>query len=236
MPIFTDVEDSFRSMSDEWKSLRAAPPAKPDATRQWEYTVAAMRAEQAALQERGEWLSGPVDLLSIIHRARREVDHCAVLAWLLDPGAPHGLGAMFLTRLLERCFPSDAFDAPDLAHAQTRCEVRRERSRADIVVSARSLMLLIEAKVDHVERPSQCDDLHSDFATEHGARFVFLSPDGREAGTATECMGIEFHPLSFLTVRELLRDIVQELGPTLRARPGFPALATYLQTLESEFT
>ncbi len=66
----------------------------------WQYRFDNMVNEEQELRRQGQWISGPADLLSILSRSRRELDHCTILAWLMNPCAPHGLSCYFLTQLL----------------------------------------------------------------------------------------------------------------------------------------
>ena len=117
----------------------------------WRSSLAQMENEQRELADQGKWLLRPADLLSIIGRSRRETFHCAILAWLMDPKAPHGFGATFLKKVLVLCFPDDSFVERELLDARTRCEVVRPNSRAGILVEAGQLTVVFEAKVDHHE-------------------------------------------------------------------------------------
>ena len=112
----------------------------------------------------GEWIIGRPDLLGIIGRSRRELDHCAVIAWLLDPRGAHGLRTHFLEELLRKAFPkAPDFPPDDLALAWTETEVTRSTSRADIVVYLPEAIVVIEAKIDADEQDEQCDRLVGDW-------------------------------------------------------------------------
>ena len=201
----------------------------------WEQTFAEMVLEQRELRHQGRWLSGPSDLLSVIGRSRRETTHSAVLAWLLDPAAPHALGGEFLRRTLQRCFPELVFLPDHLEGVVTQCEVFRERSRADIVIWGPQLTVVIEAKVDAPERPDQCNDLYADFLADPWPHFIFLTPTGRRPMTATAQAGAAFAGWSFRDVREDLRDVVASAGVNPRVNPALAAMETYLTTLDLEF-
>lgn len=190
---------------------------------------------QQQLRASGQWISGPSDLLGVIGKSRRETYHSAVLAWLLDPGAPHGLSTRFLEAILKECRPKAAIGAESLASTVTECEVARSKSRADIVVWSRDVTIVVEAKVDHVERPEQCDDLYADFREEQDALFVFLTPDGRKPKTATHEAADEFCTLSFRTIRSILHDTCENAGSDAAGSLGWHSVLSYLRTLEVEF-
>jgi hypothetical protein len=201
----------------------------------WEERFEQMRAAQAEMVENGDWFAGRTDLLSILGRARREVDHCAILAWLLDPIAPNGLGILFLERFLALCFPERSFDGRQLTSATLRCEVCRDRSRADIVIRVGRLTLVIEAKVDHFERTEQCDDLYVDYRDDVGTSFVFLTPDGRTPVSATGAARDAFRSISFRSLTAALRDAIAAGGKRLAVHPALATISGYLQTLDGEF-
>jgi hypothetical protein len=174
-------------------------------------------------------------LLGVIGRGRREVDHCAIIAWLLDPNAPHRLGTRFLRRFLHRCRPDRTFGPEELALVRVRCEECREHSRADIVVRADRLTVVVEAKIDHVERPSQCDDLFRDYDEDSGAVFVFLTPHGSQPSTATGFATSAFVCLSFRDVRDDVRAVVADAGEAMSCSGARLSIECYLQTLDVEF-
>src|SRR5258708_1684856 len=109
------MERDFQRLLQAWRSLGVAEN-EPMAIKcgavesggAWDRAYELMLEEQRGLMESGAWFRGRSDLLGVIGRARREVDHCAVLAWLLDPRMPHGLGVRFLRRFLKCCFPDES--------------------------------------------------------------------------------------------------------------------------------
>lgn len=231
---------------------QAVPPLKLERARvrqeaprvlvdEWERGIAEVALDHANLQAEGAWTTGPSDLLSIIGRARRETFHCAVLAWLMDPTAPHGLATAFLARFLESSgwLPGDGSQA--LSAAVTYTEVRRtsrlgDRTldrRADIVVRAPGLCLVIEAKVDHWESDGQCHDTWELWRFEEGAHFVFLTPRGHAATSASGPARQAFHAIGFDTLRDLLSDCLEAAPSPLT--PGRASALSYLQTLRQEF-
>lgn len=228
-----EVDDAFDSMCREWSII--ASRAMSEGVNGWEEQLSLMQQEQAALKESGEWFAGRTDMLSVLGRGRREVDHCAILAWLLDPEMPHGLGVRFLQHFLAACAPGADIARSDLRAASARCEECRDRSRADLVLRLPRHMLVMEAKIDHIERPNQCDDIYLDYRNEQGAIFVFLTPNGRVPETATGPAAGAFVPMSFPQVRSSLCAAIAEAGDALARHAAFGTIMTYLQTLEGEF-
>ena len=218
------AERAIAVLTREWAGL-------PGVVAPWEATLAEMRAEQDAIVAAGQWTVGPADLLSVIGHGRREVTHCRVLRWLCDPRAPHGLGARFLAGVLAAVRRN--VSAETLAGANADVEVARARSRADLVVTAPGLVLVVEAKIDHHERLEQCDDLFADWRGDGGVVFVFLTPDGRTPSTATGEACEAFRTLRFAALRDLLAELVASGAASPAA--GAATVTAYLTTLQKEF-
>ena len=214
-------------MSSEWNRVAASPP---DLAR-WEDSFAALLGEERALRADGRWTHGRDDLLGVLRLHRDEVRHSRAIAWLLDPGAHHGLGTRVLARLLKALFHDDAFGPDALALARPRCEVPLLDGRLDIVVDAPGLHLVIENKVDAPEGPGQCEYYFRNIQRPD-ARFVLLSPDGREARTSDPDVRSAFRPLRYATLADLLESAIHESPRNARGRP---AAEEYLRTLKKEF-
>lgn len=93
----------------------------------------------------------------MLGRTRQELDHSAVVAWLLRPTGWHQLGTAFLERFLATTVPGTNF--PRLSEAVVRTEVTRQSVRADIVISGRGWKVIVENKVDSPESERQCESL-----------------------------------------------------------------------------
>jgi hypothetical protein len=146
----------------------------------------------------------------------------------MDPSGRHGLGTSLLEEILHLVFPDALVTAERLLGAAPECEVARPRSRADIVVWCPELTLVFEAKIDHIERDRQCEDLHEDFRTERGVRFIFLTPDGRDPETAKAV----FMPLGMTELREALEAALGRVRPV---GAGAATAYSYAETLRREF-
>jgi hypothetical protein len=190
----------------------------------------ALWQQQAALVDRGEWISGRPDLLGILGRQRRELDHCKVLAWLLDPRHAHGFRTEFLARFVRAVLPDSCQTSEvELASARVQTEVPRAQSRADIVVWLPSAPLVVEVKVDAGEGEDQCDRLVRDWGA--AAHYAFLAPGRRAPATDT---GKRFALLGFEDVRDLLNEVLEKLTGQSRL-PGRSVAQTYLETLRHEY-
>lgn len=221
----------FALMAVQWQTIIDGSSVQ-DVGR-WAKTLAKMQNEQRALRAAGLWVGGPTDLLSAVGQARSELVHSAAIAWLLDPAMHHGLGTRMLVHLLKRCFKDDQF--ADLTQASVYTEVTRGAARVDILVQAEGITLVIENKVDAPEGIDQCDAYFRLFGNDPGARFVFLSPDGRRPQSATGLAAEAFRPLGY---REIMADLNAVLACTEHSPHGLGRAAAeqYLLTLRRQFT
>ena len=106
-----------------------------------------MVAIQRELEERGRWVSGPSDLLSVIGRSGDELTHSAMLAWLLAPSATHGFGSRQLARLAGRLWPDDPMpDGPIVAEREVVDRVGLEHPAGTF------RYLLVEAALGELQR------------------------------------------------------------------------------------
>lgn len=225
--IVTSWVAQLDGMSGDWEDI-VAPVAA------WRTAANALIAEQKRITAAGNWRTeGPVDLLSIAGRGRRETIHCAILAWLFRPNESHGLDDRML-RVLLNAVGLHTLPPADIAAAHVRTEVVRGERRADIYVTLPGHTIIVEAKVDDIEKRDQCLDTFRLFGNDEGARFVFLHrDDGRAPDTAGEALPA-FKALSFHTLRDGLASAMDE---TRDLTPGAAraAAASYLDTLRRQF-
>lgn len=222
-------ETEFTRVLDEWRALTSRGGTDVDA---WARAFGAIAREEQQLRAEGRWVHGRDDMFGVLGIERAEVRHSAIIAWLLDPCARHGLGTAFLERVLRRAFPDLVFG--DLDGARPTCEVTRGDCRADIVVWMNDATVVFENKVDAEESPQQCDILYERFIENVGARFVFLSPSGRKPATASGEAADAFAAMSFADVRAALDESLK--GPRATGSPwGRRAAEDYLRTLGREF-
>lgn len=165
----------YWEMSDEWHRLYETS----DSVDEWERSLARMRLEVADLRATDQWHSGGRTLLRALDLHHSELHLCRGLAWLLNPGAWHGLGTSFLEALLaDLSLPLDGADRAIVAVEETRSD-----TRADVIVRTPGTTLILEAKVFAREQPSQCDRLAREWANE-SPTLVYLTLDGRAPATA----------------------------------------------------
>ena len=233
--IYQDLLRDWHAANEAFTHSRRQGEHKRTGT--WEEQFTTMQAEMDAMWAAGQWFSGPSNLLAVIGRQRHETYHSAILAWLLDPGAPHGLFTSFFEAMFRRLWPEMAVDPVTLRGAITSTEVVKDNCRADIVIWAAGAMIVIEVKVDAGERGDQCNDYYRVFSRDSDdVRFAFLTPDGRKPDSATEEDAAKaFCRWSFRQIKEDLRALLASEAMQKSTAPGLPAVRTYLQTLEVEF-
>ena len=220
----------------EWSDLIFREGARQDAEQKalvarWSSRLPGLRTRYEDLIEAGLWLRGPADFFGIVGLSRSEVHHSAMIAWLLDPTGRHGLGVSFLSAVVESLFVPDS--GRGLRVQKVACEVARGDTRADIIVWADGMTLVIENKVDAEEGFRQCDRLYDKFASEPGPLFLFLSPTGRRPETATGDAAESFRALSYRTLIKLIEDSIPQASQ--QKSDGLNLVENYLSTLKEQF-
>lgn len=207
------------------------PAQTPIGVAAWKVDIEHLSAEQQDLVKSGRWVVGVDDILGIIGRSRHEAYHSAMLAWLLNPLAKHGMGAALLARLLQH---SGVGDDPSLHRARVESEVVRGGTRADIVVFCPDVTLVIENKVDAGEQARQCDRLYERFGDEPGAVFLYLTPNGRAPQTATGASRDAWTVLRYRDLAIMIAEVLPQVT-TSHLPAGLAAAHNYLATLRREF-
>lgn len=224
----TSLEARFAALSTEWQAVagRSVPS---------EARFATLAAEAGAIIDAGRWVSGPRDLFGVLGRSRDELVHSRMLGWLLTPTARHGLGRRFLREFLGEVWPGEALAAtgPVSVGLERTASGSDEDggandARADIVLTAPDLVLVIENKVDADEGWRQCERLYWSFADVGGeVRWLFLSPTGRAPVTAISPQArAAWRTIGYREVRRILAACLAE-RPDLAGDPGFEAARQY---------
>ena len=176
------------------------------------------------------------DVLGVEHK---ELQHSALLAWLLNPRGSHGLRDYFLRKFL-----SDAAREATLRGTTSitpiavdrwkldDVEVVTERHHVDILVIAPTdkFVCLIENKIKGEEAPGQlCRYLDVVKTQYKGQPFpIFLTPDGREP--EDEKAAAKYVPFGYDGVERLISQTLEARRSTLSNRVrGF--LEQYQSTL-----
>lgn len=219
----------FDSYVTEW-TARTRQRLRDDWQRLFEEAV----AHQEGLILAGVWRSGPRSLLGVIRQRHLEEVHSAVLAWLLDPNAQHGLGGSFLDRFLARTgLRGEQADPHVRVVTEESCTHPEVESwgYTDIVVRGPSWTLVIENKLWAAQSGDQLDFYYDAYAAE-GAVFVYLTPEGtRPRSTRPEVIRA-FHPVSWR--RQVLPDLVAAIAAAEAAGEPCGAAREYVAALEEE--
>src|SRR4051794_1933502 len=92
-------EPVFAALHHEWAEAEATMLGSQ--LKAWDNEFRDAFDEMSELKRRGVWMSGPVDLMTILDLQRDELSHSAMVAWLLTPTGTHGLGSRLLEAILE---------------------------------------------------------------------------------------------------------------------------------------
>ena len=161
------------------------------------------------------------NLFRVLGIEHMEIRHSNVLAWLLDPSEAHGLGAIFLRRVLTTLLLESAVPGVDLKPAEVELmsldavEVYRERHNIDILVrcSVGRWCLLIENKIHAKESGNQLSVYRTAVTSEfqlHEIIPIFLTLDGEDPSEAGLDAG--YVPMSHGDILKILTAIIDEHG------------------------
>lgn len=228
------AEERFAAVAADWAKLRGHRGAPS------EQRFGEVRAEAHGLVSEGRWTSGPSDLLSVLGRQNDELTHSRMLAWLLTPTGRHGLGRRYLRAFLELAWPGEQLCESGLVSvgleevAQGVSDTTGEtlESRADIVIHADAVTVVIENKVWAGEQPRQCERLYWSWIHQPtDARFLFLTPSGRPTTTTESDAASEgWHVVSYAQALGAL-EAVLAASDHPSAAAGRATANQYLATL-----
>jgi hypothetical protein len=170
--------------------------------------------------EQLETLLAQFNIFEAIGAVQQELRHSDFLAFLLDPSQNHGLGDLFLKRLLMRVL-SNTSDAPlspveiDVADLH-EAVVWREWRNIDLLIQdpANHLVCAIENKVGSTEHSGQLQRYRQTVEGEfpgHTHVFIYLTPEGEVPSDQA------YIPLDYGQVAELLDAILQSRQSVLGA-------------------
>ena len=177
--------------------------------------------------ERLEDLLAEFNLFDVLKIERRETQHSALLAWLLDPRGSHGLRDYFLRRFLsEAAAKAQEGGIPGVTPLDVDrwelndVEVATERHNIDVLVIGEEdeFICLIENKIGAGEHSNQLTrylgiiDRHYEGLTPFP---VFLTPEGSEP--AVEADAERYVSLGHDMVASLIDRTLQARGSTIGA-------------------
>jgi hypothetical protein len=170
--------------------------------------------------ERLEGLLRPFNLFEAIGAVHMEVRHSDFLAFLLEPSQKHGLGDLFLKRLLQRILAKNAAgpDAIRPVHIDvmnlSKTTVHREWEHTDIFCvkedEENRLIVLIENKIDSGEGEGQLErylqEVERSYPPSKGFRTIplFLTPDGDRPSDD------RYMPVGYSTVCKTLEELLEQ--------------------------
>lgn len=169
------------------------------------------------------------DLMEVLGVTSRELVYSNVLAFLLDPQAPHCFGSRPLVRFLRAVetasepdlLPFASLLGSDLGHVR----ILREHRGIDVLIELadRRTVVAIENKVFAGEQTDQVAryqaQLEADYPVEQWYPcLVFLSPFGAAPETANENSRVPVVPLDYQLIASLLKDAGQIDGEAESAR------------------
>jgi hypothetical protein len=166
--------------------------------------VLALEGLERRLMGEGRWSAGPATMFAALKLTGNEVLHCRMLAWLLDPLAPHGLGVKIVGDLLDHIAASgsEVVLPAERQIERTRLvtEEARGATRADLILYGTGWTVVIEAKLTAGEQPTQGERLATGWPD---AILVYLTPGGRAMKTAGAA---EWIPLRWAAIWTMVRD------------------------------
>jgi len=175
---------------------------------------------------------GPAEptLFSVGGRGHFENPITDLLAFYLNPAAPHGLGDLVLRSLWQSVgFPEDL--ELSLVEPPRREETTANRNRIDLVLVGPSWVAAIENKIRHAQ-VNPFEDYEQHLAGRFPGRIalrIVLSP----AGTTTRAAWV---PLSYRRLIDSVREQMNEHGDALSPSKWAMFLQEFLLHLENEAT
>lgn len=184
-----------------------------------------------------EILLDQFNIFEAMRAERTEIRHSDFLAFLMDPGRPHGLGDSVLKSILQAVlkakgdYPAGVtpvdLDSWDMMGAS----VSREEFNTDILVryeyAGRKLIVLIENKIDSAEHSDQLRRYYDGVAasdTQAQIIAIYLTPDGEQPSDD------RFLPLDYESVADLLGDLIDRRRNQLGEAVGL-AIEHYVNML-----
>jgi len=205
---------------------------------------AALRALDAFVMDNGdldklEAATSQFNLFEAVGMVRAEIRHSNFLAFLLNPIQNHGLGDLFLKRLLQRTLTQTGRDLAGLSPVHldmldlSGVVVRREWNNTDIlcvkndILEGNRLAILIENKIDSDERLGQLKNylqtVNLHYPT-HRAIPLYLTPEGNEPSDE------RYIPIDYSLIADTLADVLDARRSVMGA-DVFTVINHYIQML-----
>ena len=190
--------------------------------------------------QRLEDLLAEFNLFDVLKIERRESQHSALLAWLLDPRGSHGLRDYFLRRFLSLA-AAEAHDRQIIGVTPldvdgwklSNVEVATERHNIDVLIidETDGLVCFIENKIGSAEHSDQLSRYLDTVSREYDGLTplpIFLTPEGLEPESDFDAR--RYVPIDYGRVAELIERTLQTRGSTISLSvAGF--MGQYARTL-----
>lgn len=170
--------------------------------------------------ERLELLLKEPNLFQILKFESAEIRHSNFLAWLLDPMQNHGLGDVFIRRLLKEFFSNDTSSQIDEFTIDTidldDIEIQREWEHIDILINASKFVVCIENKVWSGEFSTQLSKYREIVNRYYPAKtklYIYLTPHGIEPQKDEDRK--VYTTYSYGDIERHLREIIDLYGQSL---------------------
>ena len=190
--------------------------------------------------ERLEDLLAEFNLFDVLKIERRENQHSALLAWLLDPHGSHGLRDYFLRRFLSQvaveAYKREISDITPLSvdgWDLDNVEVVTERHNIDILLIGQTdgFVCLVENKIGAGEHDDQLARYLEIVERQYEGLYafpIFLTPDGRKPGSVKDAE--RYVPFDYFRVAKLIERTLRARGSTISASVA-GLLEQYARTL-----
>jgi PD-(D/E)XK nuclease superfamily protein len=145
------------------------------------------------------------NLFDVIERSEYEHTHSDIIAWLLTPEGSHGLGDAFLKAFVKQIFGDDLSQTEGTG---VKREYKIPGGCCDIVArNGKQWVLVIESKLYALEGTNQTKKYAEYWVRQPGGVYLaYITPRG------TEPLSRDFVPVSYSTIRRLLRHFVGDTG------------------------
>lgn len=159
--------------------------------------------------EKLELMRNQPNIFEILGVSQYEIRHSHFLAWLFQPKGSHGIGDYFIKRTLLDVFQDsrsckDVIDIHELLSEEII--VHREKYNIDILIEFKSIVIVIENKINAKEGKFQLQtysDIIKEKYNHKDAVFIYLTKYGEEASIK------EFIELSYNHIINYLRDLLE---------------------------
>lgn len=164
------------------------------------------------------------NIFEILKISSAEIRHSNFLSWLLDPTAGHGLGPLFLQKILRKVFSDDKSANYDEFYVDeinfNKIEIHREwkhhssgqRNSLDILIKHPEFIVAIENKIwskDAVSQLKNYKEMIEECFPDYLGKcvYVYLTPEG--SNTNDKEIAKDYILLSYKTIIDFLKNLIE---------------------------